>query len=285
MLFVASISLYLICGAVDLPAGVEPRGHAILEKFLSAYEASQSFAFKMRKSERMRDGTQTMGKTFVKYRKPDQIYIASLEPPTGQEVIFNPKLNRFQLVAHPGTFPDLTLWLSIHGSLATRGEHHTITHVGFGYTVELVRRAMKRARQEFRGEKLEYLGEQSVGNNIGEVIRLHAGDRSPIKVTAKDGESLFDFAARNDADAYLIFMANPSIDQVNSSLEPIDYWVPQRYGSKTEFVLSKESGFPLRQTTWDDEGRLYEFYEFYDLQINPRFSDLDFDPENPAYRF
>jgi hypothetical protein len=93
------------------------------------------------------------------------------------------------------------------------------------------------------------------------------------------------FAERVGTDPYLVVYVNPDIGGLSSRLRPREYVVPAYYGSRTEVVIDPATRLPVRQTVWDDEGRLYEQYDFDDLRCDPPLTEADFDPLNRAYGF
>ena len=42
---------------------------------------------------------------------------------------------------------------------------------------------------------------------------------------------------------------------------------------------------PLKETSWDHKGQLYEQYEYPKLDLSPGLTDKDFDPDNDEYDF
>ncbi len=63
---------------------------------------------------------------------------------------------------------------------------------------------------------------------------------------------------------------------------------PRLYAAETELCVSLRTGLPLTIKNWDVEDgalRLVEDYGYEDVQVNVGLTDLDFDPDNPAYGF
>lgn len=280
-----NIAALVLCLSVGQPATSDPSAEAALERFARAWGALRSATYRMVKQERLRDGRTVHEEVAVKLRKPFAVYLAARKPRVGQEVIYDVARDAGQLVVHPGRFPDLTLRLDIHGSLATKDQHHPITHAGFEYTLRNVQRAVATARASPRGERFEHRGTGTFAGRRVEIIVLHAGARPARRERARAGESLFAFADRVGADAYAIFYVNPSIDALAAELDGAEYVVPAYYGQRIELKLGAEHGLPVQQSVWDAQGNLYERYEYLEMRVNPPLTDADFDPENPAYGF
>jgi hypothetical protein len=63
---------------------------------------------------------------------------------------------------------------------------------------------------------------------------------------------------------------------------------PGQYAPRVLVCMSLEHGLPTRFAAWERAGeglRMVEDYGFEGLVVNPGLSDVDFDPDNPAYGF
>ncbi len=266
----------------------DARAVAVLQRFFSAWEGVRTLTYRMNKQERMRSGAVREEEVRVKLKKPSSVYLAAIKPKPGQEVIYVGTRDPKNIVVHPGSFPDVTLTLDVHGALTTKNQHHLVYHTGFGYGLEVLKKAIERSQKEPHEERLEYGGVVERQGRKAEVAVLFGGTRPSRRIKAKDGETLFAFAARVGQDPYVIFMANPQIDEDDYADEleaGASYTVPAYYCHKSELALDLETNLPLSQTCWDKAGKLFERYEYSELVVNPKLSDLDFDPKNPAYRF
>lgn len=57
------------------------------------------------------------------------------------------------------------------------------------------------------------------------------------------------------------------------------------YAARAMICFDVRTHMPTRVTTWDSEGRLVEDYGYEGTRLDVGLRDLDFDPQNPAYRF
>jgi hypothetical protein len=63
---------------------------------------------------------------------------------------------------------------------------------------------------------------------------------------------------------------------------------PRLYAHKAHICMNLRTRLPARVRIWDEERgeiRLVEEYGWEGIELNPGLSDLDFDPDNPAYAF
>jgi len=265
---------------------LDPRAVAIVERFASLWRATRGLTYRDVKSELLRDGKLTHEEVRIKLQPPDRAYLYTLRPVRGREIIYDRRKNPRQILVHPGHFPDITLSLDIEGSLALRGQHHTMAEVGFAETLRALLVDLARIRRDPHGERLSWVGTKRFDGHAVEVVALVSGDRTARREPAKAGESLLAFARRFDMDVYPIFVQNPSLDSLGAKLEANQsYLVPAYRASRAEYWFDSETGMLLKQLTWNEQGKLYESYEHFDMQLNPQLGDLDFDPDNPAYGF
>ena len=279
------LAALLTAAIVGVGFEADPEATALVERMSAAWAHVDTLTYRFNKTERMRDGTLIVEEVAVKLKKPLSLYIAAILPDRGQEIIYDPRHDPEHFVVHRGRFPDLTLHLDLYGSLATRGQHHLLTHAGLGYTLSTLKIGINGARKRAEGGVLRHVGTTTLWGRGVEVIRFEAGDLTPLEIPAHADETLLDFAARVGMDAYAIFSINPEIEQMTDELEARAYKVPKTYGARTELAIDLGTGLPIRVTIWDAAGRLYERYDYMDVVVNPRLTDIDFDPENPAYNF
>ncbi len=265
---------------------LDPEALAAVERFERTWQRTQSATYRIIKSERLRKGKVTVEELQIKLRKPGQVYVRMVRPIAGREILYDRVQSPRKLTVHNGQFPDLTLNLDVRGMLATADQHHTIEALGFDQAVSIFRDALNAAKRAPHGEYLQYGGERTFAGRKVDYVVMNAGKRPARQEVARDGESLFDFADRVGMDAYVIYAANPQIRSLTSDLSGgKSYTVPAYYAKRCESWFDKETGMPLKQTMFDEDGNLYENYEHYDIVLDAKLTDLDFDRKNPAYNF
>jgi len=220
-----------------------------------------------------------------KFKRPFRVYLDFIKPHAGREVIFQRGWNDDEIKVHKGSFPDITVNLDPRGSTAMEVNHHPITDFGFENTVRLIavnlRRAIKRKEGEFEVSD----GGEVFGRSVWKLeAEFPRGGRFVI---AREDETLWDIAERTGQDMYFILYSNRDKDyeEPDDVDEGDKVFIPRYYGARAEFLFDKQHGLPLKISTYDRRGRLYERYEYPELELNTGLSDKDFDPDNPAYDF
>jgi outer membrane lipoprotein-sorting protein len=104
-------------------------------------------------------------------------------------------------------------------------------------------------------------------------------------VTVRGSENLWKLAKRVGQDMYVILHHNDDIHSPRDVRPGQTVFVPRYYGSRGEFFFSKRTDLIIKVVTWDQHGKLYESYEFTELELNPGLEDRDFDYRNEDYDF
>jgi len=263
-------------------AAAVPTVEEILKRAEEAVSALKDYSGKMILEERF---GKKFGRaeTVFKFKKPFSVYIKYLKPHTGREAIFRRGWNNDKIKVHKGDFPDITLNLDPYGSTAMEDNHHPITDFGLENTIRISSSNLKKALGRGEG-KFQVV---DAGDIFGEPAwKIEAElPKGGYFITAGKKETLWDIARRTGQDMYLILYTNPKYDDPDDVDEGDKVFIPNYYGGKTEFIVSKTTWLPRRVCSWDWEGQPYECYHYPELKLNPGLSDKDFDPDNKEYKF
>jgi len=134
--------------AVWLPAQSAPAQETgkFLGEMTRAYAGISDYTCIFTKQERVHGDLLPQETIRLKFQKPFSVYMKWIaEPHKGQETLYRRGWNDGKLLAHPGSFPDITLSLNPDGRLAMRGNRHPVTTAGIGHTIEIVTRDYRRA--------------------------------------------------------------------------------------------------------------------------------------------
>ncbi|MBD3276246.1 MAG: DUF1571 domain-containing protein, partial [Candidatus Marinimicrobia bacterium] len=82
----------------------------------------------------------------LKFKKPFSVYMRWIEDPRkGMEVMYVRGENNGKIIAHPGSFPDVTVKVEPDGKLAMRQNRHPVTEVGIGNAIQIIVNDFQRA--------------------------------------------------------------------------------------------------------------------------------------------
>jgi len=259
-----------------------PTVEEILSRAEQAIAKVKDYKGKMIKYERFGKKVEKAVMKF-KFQRPFKVYVKFIRPHEGREAIYKAGWNDGEVKTHKGDFPDITLNLDPLGGTAMDENHHPITHFGLENTIKIsggnLRKAIKRGEGEFKVVD----GGKMFGQEVWKIEAKFPKGGYFIK--AKDDETLWDISKRTGQDCYMIMYNNKDYDEPDDVDEDDKVFIPRYYGGKAEFVVSKKTNLPVKASTWDWAGRLYESYEYPKLILNPGLTSQDFNPDNKAYDF
>jgi len=284
----ALVGLAAPAQAEDAPAAAMDPSIPTVEQLLSKAEASvktiKDYTGNMDKREWfIGDGLGKLEKTSFKFARPFKVYIKFLNVYNGREAIFIRGWNDNEVKVHKGTFPDITVNLDPQGGTAMEGNHHPVTDFGLESTITISARNLRKALKRSEGDFKVSDGGVVNGRPVWKIeAKFPKGGQF---VTAKDDETLWQIGKRTGQDMYLIMYTNKDYDDPDDPDEGDKVFIPRYYGGRSELLVDKENFLPVKATTWDWAGRLYEMYSYYNMKFNVGLTGKDFDPDNKAYDF
>ena len=288
-LFVSLLGLLLSCAgsaAAQAPANAAAAEieqiRALLRKSSEVLSRVDDYRGTLWKQERF--GDELLEQTIAfKFARPFKVYIRYVEPHAGREVIYVRGANRNKVRAHKGSVPDLAVSLSPFGRISMKGNHHPVTSFGLESMLRIAATSIRKAIRR---------GDASIELSDGGIVLGHPTWRIEMQtnarghhVTVRASENLWELARRVGQDMYVILHHNEDIRSPRDVRPGQRVFIPRYYASRGQFFFSKQTHLMIKTVTWDHQGRLYERYEFSELELNPGLDDLDFDYRNKGYEF
>ncbi len=273
----------LIAGTADRATsqGGTPSAAEIFARSLKAIHAVDSYQGRLVMRELIGDELET-SKIHFKFKRPFKVYMKYITPSEGQEVLFVRGQNDNEILAHKGSFPDITVSLDPYGRMAMKGSHQPILTFGLQKQIEIMGHIYRKAVAT--GEVTYTVKDAGVfmGEPVWEIDARLPSTGTTVKVL--ENEDLWKLATRVGQTMYVILHYN-GIRSPDSINEGDEIFVPDHYGSRVRYLIAKKSLMPLQETSWDHAGRLYESYEYPEIILDAGLTDTDFDRDNPAYGF
>jgi len=285
LLLVAALLLYgATVGAqtpVDAPASDAEQINALLKQAFGAVAGVDDYRGTLIKRELFGDELIEQMIEF-KFARPFKVYVKFVEPHTGREGIYIRGSNDNKVRVHKGSFPDLGMSLRPFGRIAMKGNHHPITSFGLERMLRVSAYIIRKAIR--RGDAALQVSDGVVNGEPAWRIDIKS-EPGGHYVTARRSENLWALAQRAGQDMYVILHHNDSIDSPNDIRQGQRVFVPHYYGSRGEYYFSKRTFMMIKASSWDQRGKLYESYEFPELELNPGLGDQAFDHRNEDYGF
>jgi outer membrane lipoprotein-sorting protein len=251
---------------------------------LAGNEKVKTAKFTFYSEERFFNGKFEKKEMLIKLQsKPKKVYMYSVTPDAGTEIIWKEGWNDNKMLIGPGSFPYVTFSLGINSSLARKDSHHSIRNMGFDYVARLVKYYL-----DVYGEKfysfITVADTVNWDNHSCIILKFDFKDYKEINYTVKKDESITDIAERYQLNDYAILIINPSINDYHDVKEDQVIKIPNFYSRKIEFYIDRVNYLPLKQLIYDKNG-LYEKYEMKSFRMNPVIKDEEFDPKYKEYGF
>jgi len=254
----------------------------VIDKLIQASEQIKTLKYTMKKWERI-DGKLEYGYLLCKLqRNPLKIYIYNYTPNPGAEVLYFGG-NKTALV-NPNKFPYINLNLDIDGSLLRDKQHHNVTSSGFDYMADLLKNAKKKFANDI--DKSLKLEGTIKWNNIDCYKVVMENPRYEIQTyTMQPNETVLQVAQKLYVSEFKIVELNKDIVSDPLSKAPgKTIKVPSDYGKRIVLYIDKKTFLPIVQFVYDEIG-LFEQYEYYELEVNPKFPEKEFTKEFEGYKF
>jgi outer membrane lipoprotein-sorting protein len=274
------VVLGLVFYALQLSAQLTQR--EVVDKMIQATEQIKTLKYTLKKWERI-NGKLEYGHLLCKLqRNPLKIYIYNYTPNPGAEVLYI-EGSQTALV-NPNKFPYINLNLDIDGALLRDKQHHNVTTSGFDYMADLLRNAKKKFANEI-DKNLKLEGSIKWNNKDCYKIVMENPHYAIQNYTMQGNETVLQVAKKLYVAEYKIVELNKGIVSDPLSKAPgKTIKVPSDYGKRIVLYVDKSNFLPIVQFVYDEIG-LFEQYEFYDLEINPKFPAKEFTKEFEGYKF
>ena len=283
----ALFSVCLLIGQLALPSGaqdVAPSVDALFASSLKAIKGVHDYQGEFVKRELIGDELKTE-KFFFKFARPFKVYLRYIDPHPGQEVLYIRGQNKNRIKAHKGSFPDITVNLSVYGRQAMKDSHQPITTFGVQQQIEIMDHIYRKAAARGDAKYTVSDGGAFLGEPVWKVEAHLPSTGDTVKVRESEDGNLWAFSRRVGQTMYVILHYNDDIDSPKDIDEGDEVFVPHHYGSRLRYLIGKKSLMPLQETSWDHRGRVYESYDYTVLDLSPGLTAKDFDPDNEAYDF
>ena len=257
----------------------EEKAREVVNKLLTAIDKIQTLKWTLKVVERIKGKEKHYGSSVKMCVKPRKLYINI----KGTEVLWIEGQNNGKALIHPNSFPFFNMNLEPMGSLMRDGQHHTIHEMGFAYMGDIIRNFVLKAGNNFN-ESFTYLGEEDHNNVKCYKISMKTLNFKFVDYAVKKGETMIAIARKLKVSEYMILENNPKCDDYNDIKEGDVIKIPSAYAKNVTLHIDKLYYVPVGIKVEDDKG-LYEQYEYFYLQYNPKIADEEFTKTYKDYKF
>ncbi len=252
----------------------------LIFKMIKSIEATERFKYSLKITERGKKGYNHYESSVKLSRSPRKIYVYI----KGIELIWVNGWNGNKAYVKPNSFPYINLSLDPLGSLMRQDQHHTINEMGFDYFSGIVEyMALKVGNNFDQYFKLE--GEERYNNRPCYKIIINNKDYAYENYTVGDRESITTIARKLHISEYKILEVNPKLNDYFDILKKGQVLkVPNAYAKDVVLYIDQLYNLPIGVKVSDDKG-LFEQYDYFFLQVNPKIDDTEFTTGYKDYKF
>jgi len=254
----------------------------IVRRMLTKTKEITALSYTMKKQERIKN-TMPSQVTEVKMTEhPFKLYLKQLSPQKGLEVLYVQGVNGNKAVVNTNGFPWVNVNLDPMGSTMRENQHHTIFESGYEHLMSILEHLTAKYHKELESMVVKSGPVEWDGHTCW-VITLQNPHFKYEPYVVKQGENLLTIAKERKLSEHMILEKNNLTDYLHVPAGRT-LLVPNDYSPKLELYVDQQRFIPLVMKVYDDKG-LYEYYEYSDVVINPKFSEQEFTKDNPDYDF
>jgi hypothetical protein len=255
----------------------------LMGKMISAMDNLKTARYSLRKQERF-DGKMMETEVLVKLNThPLKVYVYSVKPNPGAEVLYADGLNDGQVAVSANKFPYVTINMSPHNSLLRANQHHTILDMGFSYLNKILKEYINKRGESFY-QSLDVEGTVEWKGKSYFKLTLENKNFGYGTYDVRRKEDITSIAEKLHVSDFMILNLNPICRNYNDVRPGQRIKVPLAYAKRIVLYVDKQSFLPMVQFIYDDKG-LFEFYEFNSFVQDPVFSPQEFSTKNKGYKF
>ncbi len=285
MLFARLFTLIVLCSCLFMSRlaysqKTEATAKELIFKMIKSIDAVDRFKYSLKITERGKKGFNHYESSVKLCRSPRKLYVYI----KGIELIWVNGWNGNKAYVKPNSFPYINLSLDPLGSLMRQDQHHTINEMGFDYFASIVEYMALKVGDRFdQYFKLE--GEERYNNRPCYKVTITNKDYGYENYTVGDNESITTIARKLHISEYKILEVNPKLSDYFDILKKGQVLkVPNAYAKDVVLYIDQLYNLPIGVKVSDDKG-LFEQYDYFFLQVNPKIDDAEFTTGYKDYKF
>ncbi|MFO0321709.1 MAG: LysM peptidoglycan-binding domain-containing protein [Bacteroidota bacterium] len=273
-------SFFLFFGYQSFAQKSEPTAKEVITKMLKSIRDVERFKYSLKIIERGKKGLNYYESSVKLNRNPRKIYLYI----KGIELLWVDGWNNNKAYIKPNSFPFFNLSLNPLGSLMRQDQHHNLNDMGFDYFGSIIGHMTKKLGDKFDAYfTLE--GTERYNNRPCYKVIINNKDFGYDTYTVGENESITSIARKLHISEYMILEVNPKLNDYFDILKKGQKLkVPNAYAKYVTLYIDQLYFLPIGVKVLDDKG-LYEQYDYFFLQVNPKIEDSEFTTSYGDYKF
>jgi len=252
----------------------------IVLKSLKSIKEIKGLKYHLKITERGKKGYNYYESAVKFNRNPRLIYLYI----KGIEVLWLQGKNDGRALVKPNSFPFFNLNLDPMGNLMRQDQHHTLNEMGYDYFAGIIQNTVDRLEDKF-DSYFEFEGEERINGRPCYKININNRDFGYTDYTIGENESITSIARKFHIAEYMILEKNPKFNDYFDILKKGQVIkIPTWYAKTVTIYIDVLYFLPISIKASDDKG-LFEEYNYYFLQVNPKFEENEFTRNYKDYKF
>ena len=273
--FLLLIPLHVDSSPLEDPLNVQ----TILKKVFEVNRSIKSLSYSIIMKERVRGEIINRKTDFKVTFNPYRIYMKQYYPNQGLEILYNQEETGSKALLNRNTFALSNFRLDPTGNMMRKESHHSIFKGGFSFLLGVIEDLYQKYPEAWK-----YEGIVKYGDIICYKVSFENPSFGLTDYTIREGETLETISNEKKISDFMIFEDNPSLHSFDDFKPGMKIKIPTDYAKQIILYIDKEKLIPVGVKAYDEKG-LFEDYFYQNVEINPKFSDIDFQSSNPAYGF
>lgn len=268
----------------------------------SEYEETTSFAFdlinkmfdrcshvstlscEVHKKERY-NGVYAEARSLVKMStSPYAVYLKQLDGGSGAEVLYRESANNGKILVNPNGFPWFNLNLDPHSSIMRNKQHHIIHDIGFSKFNRVLDHLLNKYEHNAH-ELVRYIDNDVINDRPCHVVEIVNNYYHLMAYTPGPDETTHSISEKFKISEYRIVELNASVSGYGSVAAGTRLIIPNDYAPRIKLYIDQQRLIPMRFEVYDDDGLLYEAYQYDRVELNTLFKDNELTADFPDYGF
>ncbi len=283
MLKLVTFAVLNIAFLLSLEGKSIPDTEKIITEMVEANKKIKSLQYTLFMKERI-NGEYILKKADFKIiQQPFKVYMKQEYPEKGLEILFKEGENQNKALININRFPYINFNFYPTSNIMRKGHHHSLLKSGFDFFVHIIEQLFIEYKDEIENV-MQYNGLERYNDIVCYKLTFESPDFKYVPYTVKKDEDLEKISNRLLVNDYMVFEHNASLKNFESIKPGIKLEVPTDYAKKIVLYIEKERKLPVAVKAYDEIGLFHE-YVFSNVVLNPEFSEIDFDKNNPEYGF
>jgi hypothetical protein len=258
-------------------------GAHVLEQVFIRNKAMAKVSVTIHMKERFNNKIVDKQSIFKITYNPTKIYVKQQYPDPPFEVLFIAGQNDNKAIVNPNSFPWMVLKLDPLGNIMRKDNHHSIYASGFSFFIEVLEHLYNKYKGDFTN-MLTYEGVIQYSGIECHKIVVNNPNFTYVPYKVLPGENLESLTQKFFISDYMVLEKNPAIKSFEGLKPGMNIMVPSDYAKVFILYIDTKTFTPVTAKIYDDLG-LFEEYDYINTNLNPDFTEMDFDRNNPAYGF